>query len=49
VSKTCSKCGEAEAGPGGVLCEECRLALESAPLPYPKTPGDDYEAPTDAR
>lgn len=35
--KTCSKCGEAEAGPGGILCGPCRQAIESAPL-YPLLP-----------
>jgi hypothetical protein len=27
--RTCSKCGEASAGEGGVLCESCRAEIES--------------------
>jgi hypothetical protein len=28
-SRTCSRCGEAPAGEGGVLCESCRAEIES--------------------
>lgn len=35
--KTCSRCGKAEAGPGGILCGPCRQAIEAAPL-YPLLP-----------
>jgi hypothetical protein len=27
--KTCANCQQAEVGPGGILCANCRLALES--------------------
>ncbi|SFO59997.1 hypothetical protein SAMN05421854_102474 [Amycolatopsis rubida] len=26
---TCSKCGTATAGPGGILCPDCRTAIEA--------------------
>lgn len=29
-SKVCSKCGQREPGPGGVLCPECKAAIEAA-------------------
>ena len=44
--KTCSKCGEAEGGPGGILCGPCRQAIEAARL-YPLLPDVDQEVPTD--
>jgi hypothetical protein len=28
--RPCAKCGDAPAGPGGVLCEACRAAIEQA-------------------
>jgi hypothetical protein len=34
ASRTCSKCGEAPAGPGGILCGPCRTAIEENP-PWP--------------
>ena len=38
---TCSKCGTAEPGPGGILCPSCKTAIESAPL-YPE-PGTEVK------
>jgi len=35
--KTCAKCQEAPAGPGGILCPPCKTAIENAPL-YPSWP-----------
>ncbi len=32
VESTCSKCGHAPTGPGGVLCLACRMALENRPV-----------------
>lgn len=32
---TCSRCGEAPPGPGGILCAPCKTAIETAPL-YPE-------------
>lgn len=29
---TCSRCGTAEPGPGGILCAPCKTAIETAPL-----------------
>lgn len=31
LESTCSKCGHAPAGPGGVLCLACRMAIENRP------------------
>jgi hypothetical protein len=42
IGKTCSRCGEHEAGPGGILCGSCRSEIEAAPL-YPLLP----DAPPD--
>jgi len=28
--RQCAKCGDAPAGPGGVLCEPCRIAIEQS-------------------
>ena len=38
ASRTCSKCGKAPSGPGGILCPPCRHDIETAPLyPEPRT------------
>jgi hypothetical protein len=40
LSKTFSRCGERQAGPGGILCAPCRDELEAA-LPEPARPRRD--------
>jgi hypothetical protein len=34
----CRKCGEKPVGPGGVICPECRTAIEARVYPAPPRP-----------
>ena len=42
--KTCSKCGEQPAGPGGVLCPSCVAEIEARLDAY-RHHGDDADSP----
>lgn len=33
--RMCSKCGENPVGPGGIICPDCRTAIEARVYPVP--------------